>query len=104
MDQVHFLKKLARGELPVKPEAAVLVQGLTTDQTRGAVALSSLGANCPSTTDDSRSVSWWVGRIKGPASDRVFALSIESDHPLPGAEIRSRTLPILTDAGLLPRS
>jgi hypothetical protein len=45
-----------------------------------------------------------VGRIKGPAQDLVFALSIESANPLSGREIRSRMLPILTQAGLLPTS
>jgi beta-lactamase class D OXA-42 len=102
LGQAQFLKTLARGTLPVKPAAAATVQGLMADQTRGATALSSLGANCPSVADDSRSVSWWLGRIQGPDRDLVFALSIESDHPLPGTEIRSRTLPILTRVGLLP--
>ena len=102
LGQAQFLKTLAQGRLPVKPGAAATVQGLMADQTRGAVALSSLGANCPSVADDSRSVSWWLGRIQGPDRDLVFALSIESDHPLPGTEIRSRTLPILTRVGLLP--
>lgn len=102
LGQAQFLKKLARGELPVKPGPAGVVQSLMADQTRGPVTLSSLGANCASVADDSRSVSWWLGRIQGPDRDLVFALSIESDHPLPGTEIRSRTLPIFTRVGLLP--
>ncbi len=101
-DQADFLRKAALGSLSVKPETIKAVQALQADQTRGDVTLTSQGANCPSNHDASRDVSWWVGRIQGPARDVVFALSIESQNPLPGTEIRSRTLPILTQAGLLP--
>ena len=101
-DQAAFLRKAALGALPVKPEAIQAVQALSADMTRGDVALTSQGANCPSTQDAARDVSWWVGRIQGPARDVVFALSIESQNPLPGTEIRSRTLPIFTSVGLLP--
>ncbi|MDB5459033.1 MAG: beta-lactamase [Caulobacteraceae bacterium] len=101
-NQADVLRKLARSELPVKPEAAAAVQGLMADTVRGGVALSSLGGSCPSIADDSHSVSWWLGRLQGPDSDRVFALSIESQNPLPGSEIRSRILPIFTNVGLLP--
>jgi beta-lactamase class D len=101
-NQAEVLGRLARGELPVKPQAAAAVQALMADQTRGRTVLSDLGASCPSIADASRNVSWWVGRIQAPGRDRVFALSIESADPLPGFEIRSRMLPILTGVGLLP--
>jgi beta-lactamase class D len=101
-NQAQVLRRLALGSLPVKPEAAAAVEGLMADQTRGAATLSDLGATCPSIADASRNVSWWVARIKGSGQDLVLALSIESENPLPGAEIRSRMLPILTDARLLP--
>jgi beta-lactamase class D len=106
--QAQFLRKLALGTLPVKPEASRAVQALSADLTRGATALSDLGASCPSTADATRNVSWWVGRIQGadvagkPGRDLVFALSIESQNPLPGNEIRSRALPIFSRVGLLP--
>ena len=106
--QAEFLRKLALGTLPVKPEATRAVQALSADLTRGTTALSDLGASCPSTADATRNVSWWVGRIQGPDAsgkpgrDLVFALSIESQNPLPGNEIRSRALPIFTRVGLLP--
>ena len=101
-NQAEFLRRLALGTLPVKPEAAAAVQGLMADVTRGRTALSDLGADCPSIADASRDVSWWVGRIQGPGRDLILALSIESQNPLPGFEIRHRMLPILTDNGLLP--
>jgi beta-lactamase class D len=101
-NQADILRKLARGALPAKPEAQAAVQTLMADTTRGQTRLYSLGDSCPSIADASRNVSWWIGRIKAPQRDVVFALSIESANPLSGLEIRSRMLPILTRAGLLP--
>ncbi len=100
--QAAFLRKAALGQLPVKPQSLKTVQALSADGMRGTAALSDIGASCPSTADDSRSVSWWVGRIQGPDRDLVFTVSIESQNPLPGSEIRSRALPIFTRVGLLP--
>lgn len=101
-NQVDILGKLARTALPAKPGAQGTVQALMADTVRGQTQLYDLGASCSSIADGSRSVSWWIGRIKGPANDLVFALSIESANPLSGMEIRSRMLPILTAARLLP--
>ena len=101
-NQADILRKLANGTLPAKPEAQAAVQALMADVSRGQTQLYDLGARCPSIADSSRDVSWWIGRIKGPDRDLVLALSIESANPLSGLEIRSRMLPILTKAGLLP--
>jgi beta-lactamase class D len=101
-NQADIMRKLARSELPAKPEAQGAVQALMADVARGQTELYDLGGQCPSIADASRDVSWWVGRIKGPDRDLVFALSIESANPLSGREIRSRMLPILTRGGLLP--
>lgn len=101
-NQADVLRKLAQSSLPAKSEAQGAVEALMSDLTRGHTQLYDLGARCPSISDASRDVSWWVGRIRGPDRDLVFALSIESANPLSGLEIRSRMLPILTRAGLLP--
>ncbi len=101
-NQADLLRKLAHAALPAKAEAQQTVQDLMADGTRGQVAFYDLGAQCPSIADASHDVSWWVGRIKGPDRDVVFALSIDSGNPLSGREIESRMLPILTRAGLLP--
>lgn len=103
-NQADFLRKLAQGSLPAKLDAQALVGKLMADTTRGQTVLSDMGAKCPSIADASRDVSWWVGRIQGPGKDLVFALSIDSQNPLSGLEIRSRMLPILTANGLLPQS
>jgi beta-lactamase class D len=101
-NQADFLRKLVQGALPVKPEAQAAVLALMADITRGETALADIGSSCSSIADASRNVSWWAGRIKSPQRDLVFALSIESQNPLSGLEIRSRMLPILTANGLLP--
>lgn len=101
-NQADILRKLADARLPAKPDAQGTVQSLMADVVRGQTELYDLGASCPSIADASREVSWWLGRIKGPDRDLVFALSIESANPLSGREIRNRMLPILTRAGLLP--
>lgn len=106
-NQAEILRKLARTALPATPGAQGTVQALMLDETRGQTELYDLGARCPSIADASRDVSWWIGRIKGPMTngnghDLVFALSIESANPLSGLEIRSRMLPILARAELLP--
>lgn len=101
-NQADILRKLARGGLPAKPDAQAAVQALMADTTRGQTQLFDMGSSCASIADASRDVSWWAGRIKTPDRDLVFALSIDSQNPLSGQEIRSRMLPILSRAGLLP--
>jgi beta-lactamase class D len=102
--QADMLRRLAGARLPAKADAQGTVQSLMADVTRGQTELYDLGASCPSIADASRDASWWIGRIKGPDRDLVFALSIESARPLSGREIRNRMLPILTRAGLLPEA
>jgi len=101
-NQAAFLRKLYRDGLPVSPAAAHTVQGLMVEETRGNTTLSGLTASCPSIADNSRNLGWWIGRIKSPNQDVVFAMSIEGQNALPGMEIRSRAEPILAQAGLLP--
>jgi beta-lactamase class D len=102
--QAEFLRRLAQGRLDAKPEAQAAVINLMADTTRGQTKLYDLGASCPSIADSSRDVSWWLARLQGPSSDLILALSIESERPLAGLEIRNRMLPILTANGLLPAS
>ena len=100
--QADFMRDLARGKLDAKPDAQAQVMELMTDTTRGQTKLYDLGASCPSIADSSRDVSWWLARLQSPFSDYILALSIESNRPLSGLEIRNRMLPILSANGLLP--
>jgi beta-lactamase class D len=101
-DQADFLRRLYTGALPVTAAASASVQGLMVEETRGDTTLSGLIGSCPSNADASRSLGWWVGRIKSPRRDLIFAISIEGERAIPGLEIRNRITPILTQVGLLP--
>jgi beta-lactamase class D len=105
--QADFLRRLYAGQLPVKPAAAGLMQQLMVDETRtdakgGQYEVSGRPGDCASVSDNSRSVGWWVGRLRSPSRDLAFAFSIESAGAPPGHEVRDRAKNILADAGLWP--
>lgn len=102
--QVQFLHHLYAGKLPAKPEAAGVLKDLMVDEIRQGYTMSGKAGSCPTLSDGSRQVAWWVGRLTGPAGDRVFAASIEgqSDNALPGLEVQERVKSVFADAGLWP--
>ena len=105
--QVAFLKRLYGGALPVKSENAAFVQSLMTDETRNDAkgypsVMSGVTGSCASQPDGSRNVGWWVGRLKTPDRDLLFAASIESANAPPGSEIQQRIKDAFADAGLWP--
>ena len=104
--QVQFLHQLYAGKLPVKPASAATVQQLMADETRGDEAVSGVLGDCPSLADGSQRVSWWIGRLKGPKTDYVFAVSMQqqTDSALPGEEVKVRAKSAFAQAGLWPAS
>jgi beta-lactamase class D len=102
--QAGFLHRLYAGQLPVKPESLAYVEEIMTDETRGDVTMSGKTGTCASTQDGMRQVGWWVGRLKSPRADYVFAASIESpnDSSMPGQEVEHRVKVVFTQAGLWP--
>jgi beta-lactamase class D len=105
-DQFAFVRRFYTGALPVKPQTAAFVQGLTVDETRadktGPAVMSGQAASCASVADGSRGVAWWVGRLKTPTRDVVFAASLESANAPPGLEIERDLKGIFADVGLWP--
>ena len=103
-EQASFLHRLYSGSLPVKPQSLAYVEQLMLDETRGGSIMSGKAGSCPSAQDSSRQVSWWVGRLKTPKHDYVFAASTETpnDSSLPGVEIERRVKSAFADAGLWP--
>jgi beta-lactamase class D len=105
-DQLAFVRRFYTGALPVKPDTATFVQGLTVDETRtdaaGPSVVSGQAASCASVADGSRGVAWWVGRLKTPTRDVVFAASLESANAPPGLEIERDLKAIFADVGLWP--
>jgi len=102
--QAQFLHRLYAGKLPVKPESLAFVEQIMVDEIRGASTMSGKTGTCASVADSSRSVGWWVGRLKGPQHDYVFAASIdaEAENALPGAEVKARVKSAFTQGGLWP--
>lgn len=107
LQQADFMRRFYAGRLPVKPEAAAPMRQLLVDETRtdaggGRYVVSGRTGDCPTVSNNARSVGWWVGRLQAPGHDLAFAFSIEGPDAPPGHEVRSRAKDILADAGLWP--
>ena len=104
--QLSFLRRLYNGGLPVKPQTAGVVAGLLPGETRsdaaGPATVPGKAASCASTPDGGRGVAWWIGRLKTPTRDVVFAASLESPNAPPGLEIERDVKEIFADVGLWP--
>ncbi len=102
--QAQFLHRLFNRELPVTRNAVDVVEGLMTDESRGAYRMESHTGDCPYAADGAMRASWWVGRLTGPKQDYVFAASslAKSEDALPGRELRQRGKTVFADAGLWP--
>ena len=104
--QLGFLRRLYGGGLPVKPQTASLVASLLPAETRtdaaGPATMTGKAASCASTADGGRGVAWWIGRLKTPTRDVVFAASLESANAPPGMEIERDVKDIFADVGLWP--
>jgi beta-lactamase class D len=104
--QVDFLRRLYTGKLPVKPDTAKFVQHLMVDEARGGGAYTVSGetGSCPADADGSGNVGWWVGRLKTPTRDMVFAASVVAADAPPGEEIKQTLKDSFANAGLWPQS
>jgi beta-lactamase class D len=101
-DQARFLQRLYAGKLAVKAQSAVFVTSNMVDEIRSGSTMSGRTGTCPSIADGSRQVGWWIGRVKGPKSDYVFAASIEGENALPGLEVQTRIKQSFARAGIWP--
>ena len=105
--QVEFLKRFYGGGLPIRPQTAAAVQALIPAETRtdpkgGQATISGVAASCASLADGSRNVGWWIGRLRTPQRDLIFAASVEGAQAPPGLEIERRLKAVFADAGLWP--
>ncbi|HEX4184027.1 MAG TPA: penicillin-binding transpeptidase domain-containing protein [Caulobacteraceae bacterium] len=105
--QAEFLRRLFGGQAPVKPDAVAQVAHLMVDETRvdaqgKTYVMSGKAAQCPSVSDGSRQVSWWIGRLQAPDRDIAFAASIEAADAPPGIVLQGRVKAAFAEAGLWP--
>jgi len=100
--QADFMRRLYSGRLKVKPASLQTVQALLVNETRGTAQMSAVAASCPDQADRGRGVGWWVGRLKSPTRDLVFAAVVEAAEPPPGSEVGSSLKDAFADVGLWP--
>jgi len=100
--QAAFMRRLYAGRLPVKPASLQAVQALLRDETRGAATMSGVAGSCADQADRGRGVGWWVGRLKSPQRDLVFAAVVEAAEPPPGSDVGDSLKDAFADAGLWP--
>ena len=102
--QAEFLHRLFSGGLKVKPDSVQAVQSVMTTETRGTATMTAVAGSCSDQPDHSRGVAWWVGRLKSPSRDLVFAAAIEAAAPPPGSDIGDNLKSIFADARLWPKA
>jgi beta-lactamase class D len=100
--QADVMRRLFAGRLDVKPASLQAVQALMAGETRGAAQISAIAGSCPDQADRGRGVGWWVGRLKSPERDLVFAAVVEAPEPPPGSEVAANLKDIFAAVGLWP--
>ena len=101
-EQSAFVARLYSGKLPVKASSAETVEQIMVDETHGSATISGKTGTCSSLADGTRSVGWWVGRLKTPDQNLAFAVSMEGASALPGRELQTRFKSALTKLGIWP--
>ena len=100
--QSEFIARLYTGQLPVKASSVETVEQIMIDETRGTTTMSGKTGTCSSQADGSRSVGWWVGRLRSPDQELAFAISMEGASALPGRELQTRFKLALAKIGVWP--
>ncbi len=98
--QIDFLQQLYTGRLPFKPAVMETVKKmLVVDHGEGWTLSGKTGSG---TTNDKRTLGWFVGRIISNKHEYVFALNISADDGAWGPGARELVTTILGDLGLMP--
>ena len=100
--QAGFLQRLFGGKLPVKAQSLQALEAALPSDTHGAATVSAIAGSCSDQADQSRGVGWWVGRLKSPQRDLVFAAVVEAAAPPPGSDIADNLKASFADVGLWP--
>lgn len=103
MQQIEFLKKLYRNELPVSQRSMDITKKiLLNEDTLGYKLFAKTGWG----NEDSLNIGWWVGWVETTSNVYIFALNIEAPDPVPETFLNCRksiTRSILSSLGVLPK-
>ena len=100
-EQVAFMAKLYRNELPFQPEAVATVKKILVNSDEGGAILS--GKTGSGEWSDGRKLGWFVGDLKGPKGEYVFAVNLVGEREgIDGRRAREVARQMLQDQGLLP--
>lgn len=101
-EQVEFLRRLYREELPVSKRAVSVVKEIMVHEQTPAYRLSGKTGGGPLSAG--RFLGWFVGYLEAGAATHVFAIQLEGPTFASVRDERIRlTKQILTDRGLMPR-
>ncbi len=97
---VVFLARLHRGQLPYRPEVVGAVKPLLVLRQDDQAELSGLAATI--VRDGKARVGWFLGRLRSPAGEFVFAVNIEGPDRATGENAQEIATTILRARRLLP--
>ncbi len=107
-EQVDFLARLYRGELPVDARSASVVERILVLREQDGVTLSGKtgtggdgGADRTGDTDHNAVLGWFVGHLRTPMGEFVFATRISAPSGATGRRARDITEAVLRDIGLM---
>ena len=102
-EQLRFLKKLWRGELPVSRHAMELTRKIMYLETSPSGTV--LSGKTGSHSSEKNAMGWFVGHLEGPHGEYLFVVNYSEENPrrqtsYPGAVARDIFKGILTKLGL----
>ena len=98
-EQVRFLARLERGELPFSQDTrAIVYKNITVSEKNGAILMGKTGSRLQ---DGRLTLGWFVGIVKKPGGTYVFATNIEGADGAIGGKAREISLAVLKKMNVL---
>lgn len=103
--QLAFIDRLRRGDLPFKPSTIAATKAAMLDSTFGDATAGNIriyGKTGTHLGDDNTGNAWWIGWVDGPGGGASFALGVDLKRPDDRARRIALGRQLLRDAGVLP--
>jgi beta-lactamase class D len=97
-EQVKFLTRLYRDQLPFQPRVSAIVKNLIVKSDKAGKIFSGRSSDCNS---ENVHVAWFVGHLKSKQGEYVFATTLEGGSDLNGEKAEGITRSILQEMKLL---